>query len=356
MTSTGQGGGRPFDTSARTANLDTSARPLATNGERRPLAANGERRPLAVVAVGGNALIRDDRHMSLADQYDAVCETATHLVAMIEAGWNLVVTHGNGPQVGFILRRSEIAEGKVPTVPLRYAVGDTQGAIGFMFQNAIHNALAARGKAQPTVTLVTQTLVDRADAAFARPDKPIGTFFDEETARQLAAELGWTVMRDGDRGWRRSVPSPKPVRVIEAPLIARLAREGVVVIACGGGGIAVEQLADGSLRGLEAVIDKDRASSLLARELDAQLLMIQTGVPRVAIRFGRPDQAWLDRITVAEAESYAAEGHFGAGSMGPKIEAVLDFVKNRAGSSGVITDVAHLDSALRGESGTWIVP
>jgi carbamate kinase len=315
-------------------------------------------RPLVVVAVGGNALIRDDRHMSLADQYDAVCETATHVVAMIEAGWNVVLTHGNGPQVGFILRRSEIAEGRVPTVPLRYAVGDTQGAIGFMFQNALHNALVARGVSPaglPAVALVTQTLVDRADPAFGRPDKPIGSFFDEPTARQLAAELGWTVMPDGERGWRRCVPSPKPVRVIEAPIIARLVRDGVLVIACGGGGIAVEQRADGSLHGLEAVIDKDRASALLARELNAELLMIQTGVPRVAIRFGQPDQRWLDRITVAEAEALAAEGHFGAGSMGPKIEAVLDFVKGRTGGRGVITDVAHLDGALRGESGTWIV-
>ena len=163
-------------------------------------------------------------------------------------------------------------------------------------------------------------------------------------------------MRDGERGWRRTVPSPKPVRVIEAPMIGRLAREGVLVIACGGGGIAVEQLADGSLHGLEAVIDKDRASALLALELDAELLMIQTGVPRVAIRFGQPDQRWLDRITVAEAEAYAAEGHFGAGSMGPKIDALLDFVKRRAGGRGVITDVAHLDGALRGEAGTSIVP
>ena len=309
---------------------------------------------LAVVAIGGNALIRDDRRMGLADQHDAVCGSAAHLVAMIEAGWNLVVTHGNGPQVGFILRRSEIAEGRVPTVPLRYAVGDTQGAIGFMFQNAIGNALRARGLTRPVVALVTQTLVDRADPAFERPDKPIGSFFDEATAQQLAAELGWTVMRDGDRGWRRSVPSPKPVRVIEAPTIGRLAREGALVIACGGGGIAVEQLADGSLQGLEAVIDKDRASGLLAAQLEADLLMIPTGVPQVAIRFGQPDQRWLERITVAEAEAYAAEGHFGAGSMGPKIEAVLDYVRGRAGGQGVITDVAHLDGALRGEGGTWI--
>jgi carbamate kinase len=311
-------------------------------------------KPLAVVAVGGNALIRDDQHMALADQYDAVCATATHVATMIAAGWNVVLTHGNGPQVGFILRRSEIADGQVPTVPVQYAVGDTQGAIGFMFQNALGNALLRRGIRVPTVTLVTQTLVDRRDPAFARPDKPIGSFMSEEVAQQLAAELGWTVMRDGDRGWRRSIASPQPVRVIEAPLIERLAREGALIIACGGGGIAVEQLANGELHGLEAVIDKDRASALLAIEMKAELLMIPTGVPRVAIRFGQPDQLWLDKITVAQAEAYAAEGHFGAGSMGPKIEALLKFVKGRPGGRGVITNAENIERALRGETGTWI--
>jgi carbamate kinase len=273
---------------------------------------------------------------------------------MVAAGWNVVLTHGNGPQVGFILRRSEIADGQVPTVPVQYAVGDTQGAIGFMFQNALGNALLGKGLRTPVVTLVTQTLVDRRDPAFAKPDKPIGSFLTEDVARRLAAELGWTVMRDGDRGWRRSIASPRPVRVIEAPIIERLAREGVLIIACGGGGIPVEELGDGSLRGLEAVIDKDRASALLAMEMKADLLMIPTGVPRVAIRFGQPDQTWLDRITAAQAEAYAAEGHFGAGSMGPKIEALLAFVKGRPGGRGVITNPENIARALRGETGTWI--
>jgi carbamate kinase len=311
-------------------------------------------KPLAVVAVGGNALIRDEQHTSLADQYDAVCATATHVATMISAGWNVVLTHGNGPQVGFILRRSEIADGQVPTVPVQYAVGDTQGAIGFMFQNALGNALMHRGIRVPTVTLVTQTLVDRHDPAFAKPDKPIGSFMTEEVAQHLAAELGWTVMRDGDRGWRRSIASPQPVRVVEAPIIERLAREGVLIIACGGGGIAVEELPNGELRGVEAVIDKDRASALLAIEMKADLLMIPTGVARVAIRFGQPDQLWLDKITIAQAEAYAAEGHFGAGSMGPKIEALLRFVKGRPGGRGVITNAENIERALHGETGTWI--
>ena len=311
-------------------------------------------KPLAVVAVGGNALIADDRHTALADQYAAVCVTAEHVAAMVAAGWNVVLTHGNGPQVGFILRRSEIADGQVPTVPVVYAVGDTQGAIGFMFQNALGNALVRRGLRVPTVTLVTQTLVDRSDPAFAKPDKPIGSFLSEDAAARLAAELGWTIMRDGDRGWRRTIASPQPVRVVEAPLIERLARGGAVIIACGGGGIAVEQSADGTLHGVEAVIDKDRASALLAVEMKADLLMIPTGVERVAIRFGQPDQQWLDRITPAQAQAYAAEGHFGAGSMGPKIEALLGFVRGRPGGRGVITDAPSIERALRGETGTWI--
>jgi carbamate kinase len=311
-------------------------------------------KPLAVVAVGGNALILDDKHTALADQYQAVCETATHVAAMVAAGWNVVLTHGNGPQVGFILRRSEIADGQVPTVPVQYAVGDTQGAIGFMFQNALGNALSRRGIRIPVVTLVTQTQVDPRDPAFSKPEKPIGSFLTEEVAKRLAAELGWTVMQDGSRGWRRAIASPQPVRVIEAPIIERLAREGTLIIACGGGGIAVEELANGELRGVEAVIDKDRASALLAIEMNAELLMIPTGVPRVAIRFGQPGEQWLDRLSIAQAEAYAAEGHFGAGSMGPKVEALLTFVKRRAGGRGVITNAENIDRALRGETGTWI--
>ena len=311
-------------------------------------------KPLAVVAVGGNALISDDQHMALHDQYDAVCATATHVATMIDAGWNVVLTHGNGPQVGFILRRSEIADGQVPTVPIRYAVGDTQGAIGFMFQNAMVNALKRRGIDKQVVTLVTQTVVDMNDPAFARPDKPVGSFMTEDVARQLADELGWTVMQDGNRGWRRTIASPQPVRVIEAPIIERLAREGVMIIALGGGGIAVEETAEGLLHGVEAVIDKDRAAALLAIEMKADLLMIPTGVERVAIRYGAPDEQWLDTLTVAEAERYAAEGHFGAGSMGPKIEAILRFVKARPGSRGVITNVENIARALAGETGTWI--
>ncbi|HKU85741.1 MAG TPA: carbamate kinase [Casimicrobiaceae bacterium] len=309
---------------------------------------------IAVVAVGGNALIRDSAHTALSDQYDAVCATAAHIVDMVAAGWNVVVTHGNGPQVGFILRRSEIADGQVPTVPIRYAVGDTQGAIGFMFQNALGNALRKRGIEMPVVALVTQTLVDKGDPAFTHPDKPVGSFMNEETARRFERGLGWSIMQDGDRGWRRCVASPQPLQIVESPIIGKLAREGALVIACGGGGIAVERTASGALEGVEAVIDKDRASALLAIEMNAQLLMIPTGVERVAIRFGKPDQQWLDRLDVEQAERYATEGHFGAGSMQPKIEALLTFVKGSEAGRGVITNPESIARALRGETGTWI--
>jgi carbamate kinase len=311
-------------------------------------------KPLAVVAVGGNALIRDSAHTSLGDQYDAVAATVEHVAGMIAAGWNVVLTHGNGPQVGFILRRSEIAEGEVPTVPVPYAVGDTQGAIGFMFQNAFGNALRRRGIDRPVIALVTQTRIDRDDPAFEHPDKPIGAFMTEETAKHFAATLGWTVMQDSNRGWRRTIASPQPVQIIEAALIERLAREGSLVVSCGGGGIAVERLPNGDLRGVDAVVDKDRAAALLAIQMQADLLMIPTGVERVALRFGEPDQQWLDRITAAQAEAYAASGHFGAGSMGPKIEALLKFIKGRPGGRGVITNAENIERALRGETGTWI--
>ena len=242
-------------------------------------------KPIAMVAVGGNALIIDAAHTSLQDQYDAVCVTAEHVVEMIAAGWNVVLAHGNGPQVGFILRRSEIATGQVPTVPIRYAVADTQGAIGFMFQNAMVNALRRRGIVMPVVTLVTQTVVDVTDPAFARPDKPVGSFMSEEVARSLATEHGWTVMQDGNRGWRRTIASPQPVRVIEAPIIERLAREGVMIIALGGGGIAVDP------RTREA----SRAHFELVIALDAEAALPPTGSTG-AVRLAAPSERFGNEL------------------------------------------------------------
>ena len=274
---------------------------------------------------------------------------------MAAAGWNVVITHGSGPQVGFILRRSEIALGEVPPVPMDYAAADLQGAIGYMFQRALRNEFKRRALNRSAIAVVTQVLVDRNDPAFADPAKPIGSHMDEQTARRRAAELGWTVREDAGRGWRRVVPSPPPLGIVEIDEIEHLVTAGYVVIACGGGGIPVFQGADGDLYGLEAVIDKDLASSMLARELNADLLVISTSVARVAINFGQPDQRWLERLTRSEAERYLAEGHFAEGSMAPKIRAIVAFLE-RPGRRGLITDPANIGRALDGQAGTMIVP
>ncbi len=309
---------------------------------------------LAVVALGGNALVRDAAHDSIGDQYDTVSAVAPHLVDLVEAGWRLVVTHGNGPQVGFILRRSELAIAEVDPVPVDYAVADTQGAIGYMFLKAIRNELTRRSIDRPVVALVTQTVVDPNDSAFDHPIKPVGAFFDEATARRYEREFGWTVVEDSGRGWRRTVPSPRPLEIVELDTIRMLAASGAVVVAGGGGGIPVTRADDGSLVGVEAVIDKDLASALLAARLGADLLAIPTGVERVAINFGEPDQQWLDRLTLAEATRLADDGQFGEGSMRPKVEALVGFVQQRPGGAGVITSPERLGDALARRTGTWI--
>lgn len=317
-------------------------------------------KPLAVVAVGGNALIQDERHNSIPDQYAAVMESVKHITDMVEAGWDLVLTHGNGPQVGFILRRSELASAEVSPVPLDYAVGDTQGAIGYMFQKALHNELARRGIHKPVVTLVTQTLVSQHDDAFANPSKPIGAFLDEDTALARQQQLGWTLMEDAGRGWRRTVPSPAPLEIIERDTIAQLVSQGYIVIACGGGGIPVIRDEHQQLTGVEAVIDKDLASALLASQLGADLLVIPTGVEKVAINFGTPEQQWLDSLDTAEARKLLQAGQFGVGSMQPKVEAILDFVnasqQQGKQASGLITSPQAIKAALAHQSGTWITP
>lgn len=317
-------------------------------------------KPLAVVAVGGNALIQNDRQNSIPDQYQAVMETVGHVVEMIEAGWDLVLTHGNGPQVGFILRRSELAAEEVAPVPLDYAVGDTQGAIGYMFQKALRNELQRRGIQRPVVALVTQTLVSADDAAFQHPSKPVGAFFDRETALARQQTLGWTVMEDAGRGWRRTVPSPAPLEIIERDVISQLLAQGCIVIACGGGGIPVIRDEQQQLQGVEAVIDKDLASALLAEQLGADLLMIPTGVEQVAINFGTPQQQWLDTLSIEQAQELLQQGQFGAGSMQPKVEAILGFVtrsqQQGKNGQGLITSPQAIKAALNHQTGTWIKP
>jgi carbamate kinase len=309
---------------------------------------------LAVLAIGGNALIRDRKHESIPDQYEMVCALAEDIAGMLEGGWNIVVTHGNGPQVGFILRRSELSIAEVPPVPMDYAGGDIQGAVGYMFVKALRNVFRRRGIRREAVAVVTQTVVDRNDPAFSNPLKPIGSHMDEARAKQLAEKYRWTVREDAGRGWRRVVPSPQPKAIIETGVIRALARDGYVVVACGGGGIPVIEDENGDLEGVEAVIDKDLASSLLARSLEADALVLPTGVEKVALDFNKPTQRWLDRMTLAEARKHQADDQFDKGSMGPKVAALIDFVGG-GGRFGLITNPPNVTRALRGETGTRVV-
>ena len=314
-----------------------------------------ENKGIAVVAVGGNALIKDKAHKTVQDQFACAKDTMSHIVDMIEKGWDVVVTHGNGPQVGFILRRSELAKDVLHEVPLDFCGADTQGAIGYMFQMALHNEFKKRGIVKHAATVVTQTVVDKKDPAFEHPTKPIGTFMEEDEAKTRADRDGWTVVEDAGRGWRRVVPSPLPVKIVEAPAINDLIQAGFTVVGVGGGGIPVIELEDGSLQGVEAVIDKDFGSSLLAMLINADLFVISTAVEKVAINFNTPEEKWLDQMTVAEAKQYIAEGHFAPGSMLPKVKAIIQYLEN-GGKKALITDPEHIGEALDGKTGTWIVP
>ena len=311
---------------------------------------------LAVVAIGGNSLIKDDKNVSVEGQVQALRETAMHLADMIEAGWDLAIGHGNGPQVGFILRRSEIAarvEG-MHEVPLDVCGADSQGAIGYELQQALHNEFHRRKIDKKTCTIVTQVLVDQNDPAFQKPSKPIGSFMDEADAKKREAEMGWSVVEDAGRGWRRVVPSPLPKEIVEFDSVKLLLDAGTVVITVGGGGIPVVDAGDGELRGTAAVIDKDFASSLLAHSLKADLFLIATAVERVAINFGKPNQQWLDKMTLDEAKAYLEEGkHFAKGSMAPKIQAAIWYLEN-GGKHALVTNPENIGRALKGEAGTWI--
>ena len=310
---------------------------------------------LAVVAVGGNALIKDAAHMTIPDQYATSVETMGHVVDMLEAGWDVILTHGNGPQVGFILRRSELSAHELHRVALDYCGADTQGAIGYMFQMALVNEFRRRAIAMKAATVVTQTLVDRADPAFSKPSKPIGSFMDEATAKKHQETEGWSVVEDAGRGWRRVVPSPKPIEIVQQDAILTLARSGFVAIGVGGGGIPVIRDDQGDLIGVEAVIDKDLASALLASSIQADLFLISTEVEQVAIHYKKPDQKWLSHMTAAEARQYMAEGHFLKGSMEPKIQAMLNYL-DKGGKRGLITNPPNMVRALAGETGTVIEP
>jgi carbamate kinase len=310
-------------------------------------------RKVAVIAVGGNSLIKDKEHKSIPDQYAAASESMHHIAGMIEAGWDVVITHGNGPQVGYILRRSELAIHELHAIPLDICGSNTQGSIGFMFQMALYNEFKTRAIDRHAATVVSQVLVDKDDPAFTNPTKPIGSFMDEGTAQERAQEYNWTVMEDAGRGWRRVVPSPLPKKIIQRPAIEMLLKEGIVVIGVGGGGIPVVEDEDGSLKGVEAVIDKDFASALLASELSADVLLISTAVEKVALNFNQPNQQWLDEMTMSEAIQYLDEGQFGKGSMEPKIQAIVNFLGD-GGREALITNPENIERALKGMTGTRI--
>ena len=311
--------------------------------------------PLVIIAIGGNSLISDAKHMTVLDQYRAAGETSHHIAALVKEGYRIVITHGNGPQVGFILMRSEIAKTQLHQVPLESCVADTQGAIGYQVEQTLMNELRRQGIKKQMVSVVTQVVVDKNDPAFKNPTKPIGPFFSPEDAENHRKQDGWAVKEDAGRGWRRVVPSPKPLEIIEQDVINTLLQNDIVVIAVGGGGIPVVRKPNGDLQGCAAVIDKDLASCLLAKNLKADIFVISTGVDKVALNFGKPDQKFIDRMTVAEAEKYLAEGQFPAGSMGPKVAAAIDYLKN-GGQHVIITQPHLLEDAIHGKTGTHIVP
>lgn len=312
---------------------------------------------VAVIAIGGNSLITDKNNVSMENQYQAVRETTRHIAEMIKDGWTVAIGHGNGPQVGFVLRRSEIAhrvEG-IHEVPLDYCGADTQGATGYALQQNLYNHFIDLGISKPVATVITQVEVDPNDPAFQNPSKPIGSFMDAAEAEEKRRNEGWFVVEDAGRGWRRVVPSPLPKRVVEEPVIKQLISAGTCVVTVGGGGIPVVADEAGRLKGIAAVIDKDYASSLLANVIGAELLIISTAVEKVALNFGKPNQTWLDRMTLDEAKSYLAEGtHFAKGSMAPKIQACIWFLE-RGGKKAIITNPENITRALMGETGTTIV-
>lgn len=308
----------------------------------------------AVVAIGGNSLITDAEHRSVEDQYRAAGETDHHIAALIADGWNVAITHGNGPQIGFILRRSELARHELHEVPLDVCGADTQGAIGYALQQNLLNDFRRLGLDKSVVTVITQVEVDPADSAFGSPAKPIGSFLEQEEAFRRRDEEGWRVAEDAGRGWRRVVASPEPIRIVEIEAIRSLLASDYTVIGVGGGGLPVVRDEAGDLHGVAAVIDKDRASALLANELGADLLLISTAVEQVALDFGKPQQRWIDEMSLEEAKKYLNEGiHFAPGSMAPKIEAVIRYLE-AGGGEALITNPENIERAMRGETGTRV--
>ncbi len=310
---------------------------------------------LIVIAIGGNSLIEDSKHVTVSAQYEAARKTASHIVRLVQAGNRVVIAHGNGPQVGYILLRAEFSKSILHTVPLDSCVADTQGAIGYNLQMALDNEFMKVGLHPQVATVVTQVEVSDNDPSFSKPTKPIGSFMTQEDAQFHVDKDGWTVVEDAGRGYRRVVASPKPVSIVEINTIKTLLDNNIMVIAAGGGGIPVAKDDEGLLHGREAVIDKDLAAALMAKQLHADLFVISTAVEKVCLNYGKPNQEDLDTITVAQAKEYIAQGHFAPGSMLPKVQAIVDFVQT-TGNVGLITDPSHLYGSLYEGKGTKIVP
>lgn len=308
---------------------------------------------VAVIALGGNSLIKDKQHQSVEDQYQAAYESCLHIAELIKAGYNVALTHGNGPQVGFILLRSELSRHKLHEVPLDFCGADSQGALGYTFQQALGNIFKKMGINKQVVSVVTQVLVDREDKAFKNPTKPIGEFYSKEEAEERKTKSGWDIVEDAGRGWRRVVASPLPIEIIEEKAIKNLLDQGFVVVSVGGGGIPVIKDKDGNLQGAAAVIDKDYASSLLASNIKADLFIISTAVEKVYLNYGKPDQKGLDSVSLDEIKKYLDEGHFKPGSMLPKIKAVISFLE-KGGKKAIITCPEKIREAVEGKTGTHI--
>ena len=312
------------------------------------------KKEIVLVALGGNALQQSGEKGTIDEQRAHVKETADHLIEILEGGYSLLVTHGNGPQVGSILLKNERSEDQLPPMPLDVCGAETQGMIGYMIQQQLFNHLQEKGRKERVVTLCTQTLVDQNDPAFKNPTKPIGLFYTKEKAEVLKKEKGWDIVEQVGKGFRRVVPSPLPVDIVEGELIKELLNEGVIVVACGGGGIPVIKEKNGNLKGVEAVIDKDRTAAVLGENVGAEILLILTDVEQVALNFGQAKQKNLEQMTIEEAKNYLKQGEFGAGSMGPKVEAACSFIES-GGKKAIITSLPKAGDALKGTTGTHII-
>ncbi len=309
----------------------------------------------AVVALGGNAITQPDQEDTIAHQFANTRKSLDGIVELARDGFKLVITHGNGPQVGNALLRTELARGKAPILPLGVLVADTEGGMGYMIEQSLQNRLRTEGIDREVVTIITQMLVDPNDPAIQNPSKYIGQFYTEEEAERFRDERGWTMKKDANRGWRRVVPSPTPLKVIPGAIIKQLVDQDVIVIAGGGGGIPVYIDNRGFYEGYDAVIDKDLGSAVIAREIEADVLCILTAVDNVALNFGKPDEKKLGEVTASQMRDYLEEGYFPAGSMGPKVRAAIQFIEN-GGNEVIITSLEQAYDAVHGRAGTRIVP